>query len=219
MSDTDTTDDEDASAVVLKDPAVPIAADAVYDPDAEPLKAWFAPFEPGTYRTGALGTPMSFTTTEALNTQNNGDGIVRHLRHLQPGARRPRSRVHARRRLLRSGRTECADRGADQWPNDDFLGWLENLHDGVIATEPVETTVNGFAAIRVDLSISDDIECGFLPGLCVGLLENNGQDIKALNKGASYRVWVVEQGDEDPLAIVATSPATRTLPGSSGPTQ
>ena len=88
------------------------------------------------------------------------------------------------------------------WPNDDFAGWLENLHEGVIATEPVETTVNGFAAIRVDLELDDDIECGWLPGLCVGLITNNGHEIRALNKGASYRVWVIEQGDEDPIAIV-----------------
>ncbi|MFW2383716.1 MAG: hypothetical protein ACN4GZ_18340, partial [Acidimicrobiales bacterium] len=70
------------------------------------------------------------------------------------------------------------------------------------ATEPVQTTVNGLAAIRVDLSVSDDVECGFFAGACVGFITNHGQDFKALNKGASYRVWIIDQADEDPLAIV-----------------
>lgn len=58
-------------------------------------------------------------------------------------------------------------------------------------------------SVTVDLELMEGVECGFLPGECVGLLTNNGSDIKALNHGAKYRVWVVEQGDEDPLAIIA----------------
>lgn len=199
---TDTAAEDEDSAVVLKDPAVPIAADATYDPEAEPNMDWFAPFEPGTYRTGALGTPMSFTTTEALNTQNNGDGMFV-ITDLSSRAPDDRDLVFIRVGAFSDPASPNASAEEETvWPNDDFLGWLENLHEGVIATDPIETTVNGLAAIRVDLSISDDIECGFLPGGCVGLIINNGHDFKALNKGASYRVWIVEQGDEDPLAIV-----------------
>ncbi len=197
----DAAPEDDNSAVVLKDPAVPIAADAIYDPKAEPNLDWFAAFEPGTYRSGALGTPISFTTTEALNTQVNGGGMLV-LTDVASQAPDDRDLVFIRVGAFSdpaSPNTSVEEQ--TPWPNDDFLGWLENLNDGVIATEPVETTVNGLAAIRVDLELNDDIECGFVPGGCVGLLFNL-QDIKALNKGASYRVWVVEQGAEDPLAIV-----------------
>jgi len=196
------TGDGTDSSIAQRDPAAPISVAAVYDRDAEPLLAWFTAFEPGTYRTGALGTPMSFTVGEPLNTQVNGGGMFV-ISDVSSRAPDDRDLV-----FIRVG--AFSDPGAPNqpieeqagWPNDDFLGWLENLNEGVIATDPVETTVNGFPAIRVDLELSDDIECGWLPGSCVGLIENNGHDIKALNKGASYRVWIVEQDNEDPLAIV-----------------
>ena len=200
--DTAAADDEEAAPVVRRDPATPIAVDAAYDPDAEPLMAWFAPFEPGTYRTGALGTPISFTTIEALNTQLNSGGsfVISDV-----SSRAPDDRDLTFFRVGAFSDPAAPNASIEEqvgWPNDDFAGWLEDLHEGVIATEPVETTVNGFAAIRVDLELDDDIECGWLPGFCVGLITNNGDEIKALNKGASYRVWVIEQGDEDPIGIV-----------------
>ncbi len=202
-AESDSTAEETDSAINEKDPAAPIAADAIYEPDAEPILVWFAAFEPGTYRTGAFGTPMSFTTTEALSTQVNGDGAFV-LTDISSRAPDDRDLVFFRVGAFSDPAAPNAPIEEQTfWPNDDFLGWLDNLHEGVIATDPVETTVSGLAAIRVDLELSDDIECGWLPGSCVGFFENNGQDIKALNKGASYRVWVVDQGTEDPLAIVA----------------
>ena len=193
----------DDAPMSMKDPAAPIAVGSVYEADAIPNLEWGAPFEPGTYRTGALGTPISFTTTETLSTQPNGDGMFV-ITDIASRAPDDRDLV-----FLRVG--NFSDPAAPNapieeqtfWPSDGFPGWLDNLHESVIATDPVETSVNGLPAIRVDLSISDDIECGWIPGQCVGLVENNGHDIKALNKGSSYRVWIVEQGNEDPLAIVA----------------
>ncbi|MDW3179978.1 MAG: hypothetical protein R8J94_21495 [Acidimicrobiia bacterium] len=198
---TEATVEEDDVAVVLRDPLEPIAADAAFDAAANPMLEWFEPFEAGTYRTGALGTSVSFTTTEVLNTQVNGGGMFV-ISDVASRAPDDRDLVFIRVAAFSdpaSPNTSVLEQ--TPWPNDDFLGWLENLHDGVIATEPVETTVNGLAAIRVDLELSDEIECGFFPGSCVGLLYNL-QDLKALNKGASYRVWIIEQGAEDPLAIV-----------------
>jgi hypothetical protein len=192
----------DEDAVAPRDPGEPISVESVYDPDTEPILAGFAPFAQGTYRTGALGTPMSFTTTEALNTQSNGDGIFV-ISDISSRAPDDRDLVFIRVGAFSDPTAPNAPiEEQTGWPNDDFRGWLENLNEGVIATDLVETTVNGLAAIRVDLELTDDIECGWLPGFCVGLVENNGHEIKALNKGASYRVWIIEQGGEDPLAIV-----------------
>lgn len=189
--------------VAQRDPEAPFGVDVAYDADAEPLLRWFTPFDPGTYRTGALGTPMSFTTTEVLNTQPNGGGM---FVISDVSSRAPDDRDIVFMRAANLSNPVAPNEPIESeplWPADDFLGWLENLPEGVITTDPVETSVNGLPAIRVDLSIADDMTCGWVPGFCVGFAENNGEQIKALNKGASYRAWMVDQGDEDPLLIVA----------------
>lgn len=190
-------------AAVDDDPAAPVAPDSVYDPSAAPNLAWFSTFEPGTYRTGALGTPMSFTTTEALSTQPNGGGI---FVLSDVASRAPDDRDLVFIRIGAFADPVAPNVAIDEqsgWPADDFLGWLAELHEGVLTTEPVDTAVNGFDAIRVDMELSDEVDCGYDGGSCVGFVTNHGHEIKALNKGATYRVWVVDQGDEDPLAIVA----------------
>lgn len=190
------------TAATSGDPSAPISADSVYDPGAEPLLTWFSPFEPGAHRTGALGTPMSFTTTEPLSSQVNGGGmfVVTDIQSQGPD--------DSDLVFLRVGAfadpTEPNAPIEEQtgWPADDFGGWLENLHDGILATEPVQTSVNGFAATRVDLELGD-IECGYGRGECVGFVTNHDWEVKALSKGSKYRVWIVEQAGEAPLAIVS----------------
>ena len=199
----DTAEEEIDAGSVARDPAAPFSVDAEYEADAQPVLEWGTPFEPGAYRTGAVGTPMSFTTTERLSTQTNGYGafVVTDV-----SSRAPDDRDIVFMRAGGFSDPTAPDTPIDQqtpWPSDDFLGWLENHDDGVIATDPVETSVNGLPATRVDLELSDDVDCGYVPGFCVGLLTNHGQDFKALNRNASYRVWVVEQGDGDPLVITA----------------
>ncbi len=194
---------EGATEVERRDPQEPFSVGSSYDADAQPLLSQFSPFEPGTYRTGAVGTPLSFTATEALSTQPNGGGF---FVVSDPSSQAPDDRELAFLRVGRFSDPTAPFTSIEQqawWPNDDFSGWLDNLHDGVIATDPVETTVNGRDAISVDLELSDDIDCGFSAGACVGFVENNGQDFKSLNQGSSYRVWVVDQDDEDPLLIVS----------------
>lgn len=195
-----------------RDPSLPFAVEAVYDPDAEPYLLWFSAFDPGTYRTGALGTPMSFTTTEVLNSQPNGGGTFV-LSDISSRGPDDRDLVFMRAAHLSNPAApgEPID-GETLWPADDFLGWLDNLHEGVIATDPVNTSINGRPAIRVDLELSDDMGCGWIPGFCVGLAENNGEQILALNPGASYRVWVIDQADEDPLLAVAGIARDEQLP-------
>lgn len=184
------------------DPSAPFSVGSEYEADAEPLLAWFSAFEPGSYRTGALGTPMSFTATESLSTQPNGGGFFV-LSDVSSRAPDDRDLVFMRvAGFSDPGAPNAPIEEQTPWPNDDFPGWLENLDAGVVPSTPVETSVNGLPAIRVDLELSDDVDCGFLPGSCVGLA-HNGNDIKAMNLGASYRVWIAEQEGEDPLMIVA----------------
>lgn len=189
--------------VAQRDPSLPFGVDAAYDADAEPYILWFTAFDPGTYRTGAIGTPLSFTTTEALITQPNGNGtfVITDL-----SSQAPDDQELFFMRVGSFSDPVAPNTPIDEqapWPNDDFAGWLDNLDDGVIASDPVETSINGLPAIRVDLELSDDMSCGWEPGFCVGLAENHGEYSKALNRGATYRVWVVEQGDEDPILVIA----------------
>ncbi|MEM7285835.1 MAG: hypothetical protein AAF480_05750 [Actinomycetota bacterium] len=195
--------DEGTAGVERRDPTLPFAADVTYDPNAMPLLRWFTPFDPGTYRTGALGTPMSFTATETLATQPNGSGMF--------AVTDVRSQAPDQYELLFMRVSHFSDPGApntpleeqEGWPADDFDGWLDNLHEGVIATDPVETAINGLPALSVDLQLADDMECGWVPGFCAGLAVNHDEHIKALNKGSFYRLWFIEQAEEDPLLIVS----------------
>lgn len=186
-----------------RDPAMGFGVDNVFDENAAPNLLWFTPFEPGTYRTGALGTPMSFTTIETLSTQINGEGLFVISDTSSQG---PDDRELVFLRVSNFGDPTAPDTAIDEqvaWPNDDFLGWLDNLDESIITSAPVETTVNQLRAITVDIQLADDAPCGLSPGQCVGFAFNNGQDSKPLNRGARYRVWVVEQEEEDPLLIIS----------------
>lgn len=210
--DPESSDGQTAQPADQRDPSLPFAVDLVYDAEAEPYLLWYSAFDAGTYRTGALGTPMSFTTTERLNTQPNGGGTFV-LSDVASRGPDDRDLVFLRTAYLSDPTApNLPIEEQSFWPADDFLGWLENLHEGVIAGDPVETSINGLPAIRVDLELSDEIECGWLPGFCVGLAENNGEEIRALNRGAFYRVWMVEQNEEDPLLIVAAIAREEQLP-------
>lgn len=196
---------DDDVATGAADPVAPDEASdgGLYDAEATPLAGWFTPFEPGIYRTDAVGTPTSFTTAERLSTQPNGGG---HFVLSDVSSQGPDDRglVFMRIGAFTDPAAPNTPVGSQTaWPNDDFLGWLENRPSTVIASEPIETTLGGKPALQVDLSLDETAECGFAPGACVGFVLNNGQDIKALNPGSSYRVWVVNQGDEDPLLVSA----------------
>lgn len=181
-------------------------AESVFEPDAARTINWFSPIEPGTYRTDALGTPLSFTTTEALSTQVNGFGMFV-LSDL--GSQRPDESDLAFLRV--SAFSDPASPGTsieDQegWPADDFLGWIDAVADGVNVSEPESTTVAGLNAIHVEITL-DDVECGYIPGSCIGFVTNHDHELRALSPGASYRVWIVDQGEYEPLAIIAGIPS------------
>lgn len=198
-----TAEDDFAALAEMRNPSEPYGVAATFDADAEHLVASFAPLEPGTYRSGAVGTPLSFVTTEPLFVQPNERGT---FVITDESSRGPDDRdlVAIRVGNLSDPMAPNAPVGEQTpWPNDDFRGWLESLPEGVIRSSPVDTTVNGFEAISVDMRLSDDIDCGYLPGTCVGVVDNNAEEAKGLNKRSVYRMWFVEQDDEDPILITA----------------
>lgn len=157
-------------------------------------------FQPGTHRTHALGTPISFEAEEPFATQEVNTGIftISGVDAIGPGD----DELTFLRPAFFSEPAQPNSSREDQspWPVDDIDGWLENLHDGVIASDAEDVSVAGLPAIYVELQLGD-IECGFAPGSCVGFAEN-GWVGKTLDRDTINRIWVVDQPEDDPLVIV-----------------
>ena len=167
---------------------------------ATPLTTTFGSLAPGTYRLDTLGTPLTFTVENpvffvmenrsgffALAPPNSQDFDDRDMVILRLAALSDPAAPNASR----------ADQG-EGWPADDFGGWLDNLTDGVLATHREDTTLGGLPAIRADLELGD-IECPSGNTSCA-LFDLSQR--KPLNPGAKYRIWVVEQENAEPLAVI-----------------
>ncbi len=203
----DDADDEPAGVEAASEPesadsAVP-GVPVDFAPDAPLLVEWFAPFEPGTHRTLALGVPMSLTSTEPMFTQFNGQGM---FVVTDPASVGPDDRDLVFLRI-----SDLSDPTAPQvpfeetevWPADDIEGWLANAVDGIEATTPEPTTVGGLPALVFDLELTSEVDCGSTPGICVEFAQNHGPlQAKGLQKGSTYRVWHVDLGDPDPLLVI-----------------
>ena len=171
--------------------------------DAPVLIAPFDVVDEGDHRVITTGTELSFTATETLAVQPNFFG---HFVLTDFASRGPDdSDIVVLRTSSLSDPTQPWQARADQdpWPANDLVGWVENLADDVIATQPVETTLGGRAAIYTELALAEDAECGYEQGVCIGFAQNQDRDIKGLNPGSLYRVWAVDQGDEDPIFVTA----------------
>ena len=175
---------------------------AEFDEDAEVLLAEFAAVEEGVHRILTLGTEISLTTSEPLRSQFNGVGA---FVLTDPGSTEPPDRdIFFLRVSEFSDPTQLSLPRDEQvaWPKEDFVGWLANLPEELVATEAEEVMIGGADALFVELSIGDT-ECGYAPGACLGFAENESDIFLALAAGARYRVWYVPQGNEDPLVIAA----------------
>lgn len=171
---------------------------------AERLEGEFRSLEVGTYRVDTVGTPFSFMIDETLYIQDNSGAFVA-LTHVDSVGADDREIVLTRlTTLLDPARPEVQLTGLGQgWPADDFDGWLDNLSDVVWATNRMETTLGGLAAIRVDIEV-DESACGLDEDFCVSFFSNGLGQSKSLNIGVMYRVWIVDQGQEDPLTVIAS---------------
>lgn len=164
---------------------------------ATPLTKDFGSLEPGTYRLDSFGMPLTFTVENSVFfVMENRNGF---LALAPPNSRDfdDRDMVILRLSTLPDPAALNASVQGDGWPADDFGGWLDNLNDGVLVTNREETTVGGLAATRVDLELGD-IECDAGNTSCVPF----ARGAKSLNPGVKYRIWVVDQEAEGPLAVI-----------------
>ena len=179
----------------------PIFGEAEFLADAPVLITPFDTVEGGDHRVLSVGTELSFTAAETLNVQPNFFGFFV-LSDVSARGPDDQDIVFLRTSGLSDPTQPWLPRGEQTlWPANDLAGWVENLADGVIATEPVETTLGGLDAVYTELMLADDVECGYEQGLCVGFAENHDRDFRPLQRGSLYRVWAVDQGDEDPIFV------------------
>lgn len=179
----------------------PVFGEAEFLTDAPVLVAPFDTVEGGDHRVLSTGTELSFTAAETLNVQPNFFGFFV-LSDVSARGPDDQDIVFLRTSGLSDPTQPWLPRGEQTlWPANDLAGWVENLADGVIATEPVETTIGGLDAVYTELVLADDVECGYEQGICVGFAENHDRDFIPLQRGSLYRVWAVDQGDEDPIFI------------------
>lgn len=171
--------------------------------DAPLLLDAFNVVEAGDHRVLSVGTELSFKNADTLAVQPNFTG---HFVITDFDSRGPDDQdiVFLRTTNLSDPTQPWTPRdGQEPWPVDDVAGWVDNLADDIIATAPVETTLGGLDAIYLELALAEGAQCGYAEGVCIGFAENDNTNIKGLSPGSLYRVWVVDQGGEDPIVVTA----------------
>lgn len=159
-------------------------------------------FGPGTFAIDTLGTEFSFEVNTISGTLRNSDGIV-FINDVSSRAGNDRT-VMLRRisGLPNPGSLTAPPSSAPLWQATDLELWIANLDRGILATEPEVATVGGFDATVFELSIpcTIDTECdsASLP---------NDPNPPLFISGSRYLVWLVDQGEQDPLVITAAIPA------------
>lgn len=190
----------------LTDDQVPedITTDTPGEP-AEPVTSSNTTFGPGRYRIDTLGTAFTFSVAEEqLGVLANEDGVVS-ITSLTSLTADDGTITLRRTNLLPHPATPTArvDEGST-WPATDVAGWLDRTTDVVTAGGAVQTTLGGLPATLVELEFACD------GGTCRAgdLLGDPGLPI--FTPGSTYRLWVVDQGDQDPIVVTVAADANTT---------
>ena len=167
-----------------------------------PITTGFGSLGAGTYVLDSFDPQVVFTAENSVFfVQQNSGG---YFAISAPNSRNPddRDMVIIRLNGLSDPTAPNASRSdqGDGWAAEDFDGWLDNLPEGIVVTNREATTVGGLPATRADVEVVD-IDC--LPGgYCV--LFDQAQR-KPLSPGPTYRIWVVSEGLDTPIAIILGS--------------
>ncbi len=149
----------------------------------------FEQVPPGRYVVSAIGTAFEIDITGEWWLQRNSSGhvVFTHPDSTGPGDRdvaffRPTALVDP----VRPGSADMS------WPLDDLQGWLEDLDPEVVRTQPVADSLGGLPATRFDLD----------PGFALDLMVS-GDQVAFLPQGVRQRVWWIDQGDLEPIVVLA----------------
>jgi len=180
------------------------AAPAVFEADAPEFSDSFSPIEVGPHRVTKLGTQFSFTLDEPwfVNPTDPGFFVLSDPTGTGPG---DRDIIFVRATGLADPDAPNANR-EDQagWPLDDIDGWLDNLADGITITNRQTVNLGDRTAVRFDLRVEDDFECGTV--FCMGFVANS--TIAGItggivfDPGVDFRIHWIDEG-ESPIVIAA----------------
>ena len=180
--------------------------------DAPLLTGELVPVDPGSYLVDTVGTPFSVTFEEPVFVPRNDRGWMT-IAHADSQDVDDRSIYFVRLSALSDPSqifAEPASVGVGRAP-DDVEGWIDELPDEVLISEPEQTTVGGRNARRVDLELGAT-DCQVGESFCASLGNGGSVHQIVLLQGSIYRIWIVEQADEDPLAIIAAVDRASDLP-------
>jgi hypothetical protein len=179
--------------------------------DAKLLTDGFFDIEPGTYLVDTVGTPFTLTLDQKQYVGFNKDGRVG-ITHADSQDEGDRTIEFTRLSVLLSPNEASANPDEvsapsadleEGWPADDFGGWLDNPPEQILISNRQETTLGGLRATRIDLELGET-DCRLGGEACMLLGSNRSLYDLALFPGSKYRIWLVDQGDEDPLAVIVS---------------
>ena len=160
--------------------------------------------EPGSYRTDALGTPLSIDVRRVMGAETNDAGLL--VLHDSVTTTQDRTITIARLSAL-SDPTRPRLRFEDldsPWPANDIEGWIDALDNPLSTTRVEQTTLGGNRAVRFELwAPSSECAAG---RACALFATNKGLDTQFVEAGHGYEIWVVTQGAQDPIAIIVDDP-------------
>ena len=160
--------------------------------------------QPGAYSTASLGTSISIDLPVPYDVLRNGAGLLTLDSELAP----------VQQRLVQIGRiSELSDPTRpntpfgeldSSWPTNDVEGWIDALSDSFATSEVQQVTLGGAPALRFTIwatgsQCQSGLTCGYFA-------TNNGLDTFTLEGGHRYEVWIIEQGDEDPISVIVDDP-------------
>lgn len=209
MRDTAPPADQTSTTQTSMTTSTTVTSEDAISPD--PITTRFGSLPAGVHSLDTLGTPVVFTTeNSAFFVQENSSG---HFVMSAPNSLGPddRDMVIIRLNALSdpsAPNASSSDQG-EGWSANDFSGWLDNLTEGIVVSNREATTLGGLPATRVDLELGDT---ACLPSTTNCVLFDLTQR-KTLNPGVTYRIWVVDEGIETPIAVVIGSAGDATDAG------
>lgn len=190
--------------------------DITTGPPPEALDFEFQPIPVGRYRVETLGAPFVIDIPDRWGVELNDLGFFVLSPSGFSGPSGPAIAMMRPSNLADPSQPGAPNsQQADDWPLNDIDGWIDALVPGVVAGEPVDTTIGGLDAVRFDVTLSSEVECGDqffgheepqYPGNvgCIGLATN--RDVRGLDfyRNQNYRVWWIDGGDEAPIVVIAS---------------
>ncbi len=180
---------------------------SVFDPLATELTHQFVEPEPGAYRVDTLGTPFSLELPESVFIQKNRGTwfAVSALDSARPG---DRGLSIYRISQLSDPTPLPIEFGADDepWPPGDLAGWLDAAPQEIVVTNRNDDTrIGGRPAQSAELRLVSVPQCAAQNRPCAAMATNHFATVFELLPGVPHKVWVVDQGDQDPVLISAAA--------------